>query len=85
MTSVTCLGKEPFTSPDLYTIPQTAVLYVPLGSKEQYSSADGWSQFGDIREVTEVTITMEDTEMVYAGDFDLDFSNVDGLKSIYCR
>ena len=79
--SVTCLGKEPFTSPDFYTIPQTAVLYVPLGSKQQYSSADGWSQFGNISEVTEVTITMDDTEMIYAGDFDLDFSNVEGLKA----
>ena len=79
--SVTCLGKEPFTSPDFYTIPQTATLYVPLGSKEQYASADGWSQFGNISEVTKVTITMDDTEMVYAGDFDLDFSKVDGLKA----
>ena len=81
VTSVTCLGKDPFTSPDFYTIPQTAVLYVPLGSQQQYASADGWSQFGNITEVTEVTITMDDTEMVYAGDFDLDFSHVDGLKA----
>ncbi len=79
--SVTSLGKIPFASPDFSEIPQTAVLYVPLGSKQQYASADGWSQFGDIREVTEVTITMDDTEMVYAGDFDLDFSKVDGLKA----
>ena len=81
VTSVTCLGKEPFTSPDFYTIPQTAVLYVPLGSQQQYASADGWSKFGNITEVTEVTITMDDTEMVYAGDFDLDFCKVIGLKA----
>ena len=81
VTSVTCLTKEPFTSPDFYTIPQKAVLYVPLGSQQQYASANGWSQFGNITEVTEVTITLDDTEMVYAGDFDLDFSNVDGLKA----
>ena len=78
---VTSLTKEPFISPDFYQIPQTAVLYVPLGSKEQYASANGWKQFGNITEVTEVTITMDDSEMVYAGDFDLDFSNVDGLKA----
>lgn len=79
--SVTCLGKEPFSSPNFYIIPQTAVLYVPLGSKQRYASADGWSKFDNITEVTEVTITMDDTEMVYAGDFDLDFSKVDGLKA----
>jgi hypothetical protein len=79
--SLTCLGKVPFASPDFNEIPQTAVLYVPLGSQQQYASADGWSRFSDIREVTEVTITVDDTEMVYAGDFDLDFSNVDGLKA----
>ena len=79
--SVTCLGKEPFTSPDFCQIPQTATLYVPLGSKQQYASVDGWSRFNNITEVTEVTITMDDTEIVYAGDFDLDFSNVDGLKA----
>ena len=79
--SVTCLGKEPFSSPDFYIIPQTAVLYVPLGSKQRYASADGWSKFDNITEVTEVTINMDDTEMVYAGDFDLDFSKVKGLKA----
>ena len=79
--SLTCLGKVPFASPDFNEIPQTAVLYVPLGFQQQYASADGWSRFSDIREVTEVTITVDDTEMVYAGDFDLDFSNVDGLKA----
>ncbi len=79
--SVTCLGKEPFTSPDFYTIPQTAVLYVPLGSKQHYAAANGWSEFSNITEVTEVTITMDDTEMVYAGDYDLDFSKVKGLKA----
>ena len=79
--SVTCLGKEPFSSPDFYIIPQTAVLYVPLGSKQRYASADGWSKFDNITEVTEVTINMDDTEMVYAGDFDLDFCKVKGLKA----
>ena len=79
--SVTCLAKEPFLSPNFYTIPQTAVLNVPLGSKQNYESAKGWSDFNNIQEVTEVTITLDDTEMVYAGDFDLDFSQVTGLQA----
>ena len=81
VTCVTCLRKEPFTSPDFYQIPQTAVLYIPLGTKQKYETANGWKLFGDIREVTEITITMDDTEIVYASDYDLDFSNVDGLKA----
>ena len=80
VSSVTCLSKEPFPSPDFYQIPQTAVLHVPLGSKQKYESAQGWSNFKGIQEVTEVTITLDDTEMVYAGDFDLDFSQVSGLQ-----
>ncbi len=81
VSSVTCLSKEPFPSPDFYQIPQTAVLHVPLGSKQKYESAQGWSNFKGIQEVTEVTITLDDTEMVYAGDFDLDFSQVSGLQA----
>lgn len=81
VTSVTCLAKQPFTSPDFYQIPQTAVLKVPLGSKQYYESATGWSDFKSIEEVTEVSITMSGTEMVYSSDFDLDFSHVEGLKA----
>lgn len=81
VTNVSCLAKEPFSSPDFYQIPQTAVLNVPLGSKQLYESAQGWSNFKSIQEVTEVTITLDDTEMVYAGDFDLDFSQVSGLQA----
>ena len=81
VTSVTCLSKEPFPSPRFYQISQTAILKVPLGSKQNYESAIGWSSFKSIEEVTEVSITMTDNEMVYAGDFDLDFSNVDGLQA----
>lgn len=81
VTSVTCLAKQPFSSPDFFQIPQTAVLYVPLGSKQFYESATGWSAFKNIEEVTEVRITMTGTEIVYSSDFDLDFSNVEGLKA----
>ena len=81
VTKVTSLAKTPFQSPSFYTIANTAVLYVPLGSKEKYAKEDGWNRFKQIEEVTSVTITMDDTEKVYAGDFDLDFSNVEGLKA----
>ena len=81
VTSVTCLAKQPFPSPDFYQIPQTAVLKVPLGSKQYYESATGWSDFNSIEEVTEVSITMTGSEMIYSSDFDLDFSHVDGLKA----
>ena len=60
-------------------------LYVPYGSKSAYMDAEGWSEFTNIVElepVSEVTVTINQYgNATYCSPYDLDFSNVEGLKA----
>ncbi len=60
-------------------------LYVPYGSKSAYMAAEGWSEFTNIVElepVSEVTVTINQYgNATYCSPYDLDFSNVEGLKA----
>ena len=60
-------------------------LYVPYGSKSAYMAAEGWSEFTNIVElepVSEVTVTINEYGCAtYCSEYDLDFSEVEGLKA----
>lgn len=60
-------------------------LYVPYGSKSAYMAAEGWSEFTNIVElepVSEVTVTINEYgSATYCSEYDLDFSEVEGLKA----
>lgn len=60
-------------------------LYVPYGSKSAYMAAEGWSELTNIVElepVSEVTVTINQYgNATYCSPYDLDFSNVEGLKA----
>ena len=60
-------------------------LYVPYGSKSAYMAAEGWSEFTNIVElepVSEVTVTINEYGCAtYCSMYDLDFSEVEGLKA----
>ena len=61
------------------------ILYVPYGSKSAYMAAEGWSEFTNIVElepVSEVTVTINEYGCAtYCSEYDLDFSEVEGLKA----
>ena len=60
-------------------------LYVPYGSKSAYMAAEGWSELTNIVElepVSEVTVTINEYGCAtYCSMYDLDFSEVEGLKA----
>ena len=57
-------------------------LYVPAGAKEAYAATEGWSEFTNIVEMAEITITVNQYGCgTYCSPFALDFSNVEGLKA----
>ena len=60
-------------------------LYVPYGSKSAYMAAEGWNEFTNIVElepISEVTVTINEYGCAtYCSMYDLDFSEVEGLKA----
>ena len=44
-------------------VPTEAVVYVPKGSSKAYSTADGWTQFSDFREMGAFDITLSETTL----------------------
>ena len=60
-------------------------LYVPYGCKSAYMAAEGWSELTNIVElepVSEVTVTINEYGCAtYCSEYDLDFSEVEGLKA----
>jgi hypothetical protein len=60
-----------------------ATLFVPVGSTAAYEAADYWNEFKEIVEYDiNVEITMGSSgEATYSSNFDLDFTDVEGLKA----
>ena len=70
---------------DIYA---SALLTVLAGTKEKYQSTDGWKEFVNIVEMEEEEETAEDVikitsakQTTWCSAYDLDFSNVEGLKA----
>ena len=70
---------------DIYA---TATLTVPAGTKAKYQSTYGWKEFVNIVEMEEEEETTEDVikitsvgQTTWCSAYDLDFSNVEGLKA----
>ena len=57
LTEIICKNATPATAyyNTFNSVPTTATLYVPVGSKEAYASATGWSYFSNIVENDEIT------------------------------
>ena len=64
----------------LNSVPTSATLYVPAGTKALYENTEPWSQFENIEE-KESVITLNNTMGTYCDASDLDFSSVEGLEA----
>ena len=65
-------------------VPNTAVLYVPDGSADDYSQSTGWSRFSQIKEGAAgdyAHVTLASEHATFCSDKALDFTNVEGLKA----
>lgn len=58
-----------------------ATLYVPANSLEAYKSTIPWSYFETIKELPAHEIVMNNNISTYCHPYDLDFTNVEGLKA----
>ena len=58
-----------------------AILNVPVGYKESYSTADVWKNFSNIIENKTVSISLKNSKLAYFCDKNLDFSNADDIKA----
>ena len=93
LTSIVSEIQDPFPLEDVFNcydkdIYATAMLTVPAGTKEKYQSTDGWKEFVNIVEMEEEAETTEDVikitsakQTTWCSAYDLDFSNVEGLKA----
>ena len=65
LTNVTCLNNTPPNLDDFVfdDISPSAILYVPEGSKEAYSTSIGWSNFGTIVEILTDYLTIPSVEL----------------------
>ena len=82
LTKVVSKIREPFKiSSDVFSyIPNSAVLYVPVGTKEAYKSVGGWCSFADIIEI-ELCEFADKSIRTFCSAEALDFSDVDGLNA----
>ena len=82
LTKVISKIREPFKiSSDVFSyIPNSAVLYVPVGTKEAYKSVGGWGSFADIIEI-ELCEFADNSIRTFCSAEALDFSDVDGLNA----
>ena len=82
LTDVVSMIQEPFKIDNsvFTSIPNSAVLYVPVGTKEAYKSVGGWGSFADIIEI-ELCEFADKSIRTFCSAKALDFSDVDGLNA----
>ena len=85
LTSVYCYVKDPLDiSYSTFGSHRSDItLYVPYGCKAAYEAAEYWQDFKEIIEMdpTEIDITMANNPCTFASAFDLDFTDVKGIKA----
>lgn len=59
ITSITSLIQEPFNIDNVFSVYDTATLYVPKGTKEKYEATPAWNLFQSIVEMDDITTDMD--------------------------
>ena len=84
LTSVKCLNSTPI-SIDKTAFQgldkSTMTLYVPKISIADYQNADNWKEFGNVEALRQRVEIGSAGKATYCCDFDLDFTDVEGLKA----
>ena len=82
LSDVYCLSDVPLANcPHLLFSRYTGTLYVPTSSIDAYKSTVPWSYFKTIKELPAHEIVMNNNISTYCYPYDLDFTNVEGLKA----
>ncbi|MBR6604940.1 MAG: leucine-rich repeat domain-containing protein, partial [Prevotella sp.] len=82
LSDVYCLSDVPLANcPHLLFPRYTGTLYVPTSSIDAYKSTVPWSYFKTIKELPAHEIVMNNNISTYCYPYDLDFTNVEGLKA----
>lgn len=84
LTSVTVRTIDPISIyPYTFTNRANATLYVPIGSKDAYETANYWKEFGVIEEyIMPETVSVSSANIrTYCSEYDLDFTEVPEVRA----